>query len=136
AKAGGSPPFVYPCPGVIMGETAAVRETLKALLARQARDGKRKSEDLRLWKDDMTYWQLCMQEGSIDPAIDYECEMAMVFGKCYKGMYEVEGREVICTATGRRPHMLHFNRLRRVIVKERMRELGTAVGYRIPKAPK
>ena len=129
--AGAKGPFIYQCPGLIMGETSAVREALLRIEARHLGDSARKKDDARLWTDDMTYWQLCVEEGSVDPAIDYECEMAMVFGKLKPGMYRIDGKEVVCCATGRRPHMLHFNRLRRPIVKKRMRELGKAVGYKV-----
>ncbi len=132
AKAAGAKgPFIYQCPGFIMGETQTVREALLRIEASHLWDTGRKKHDTELWNDDMTYWQLCMEEGLVDPAIDYECEIAMVFGKLKPGMYKVDGQEVICCATGRRPHMLHFNRLRRPIVKSRMRELGKAVGYEV-----
>ncbi len=116
-RAGRLTRFIYPAPGMIMGETKAIITALEAL-----KETRKKSLRCRYHDDDMGLWSLAIADGSVNPSLDYRCDVTIPFMATSRKMYELRGKRIHCLSTGTMPPILHYNGLRR----PRMRKL---LGY-------
>lgn len=123
--AGGSE-FIYHAPGMIMGETTAIRDALLRLAefnyTQEPVHDKQRG-------DDMWCWQEGIARGIVDPAIDYRCEMSLSMLHVGNARMAVADDRAVFADTGTVPHMLHFNGMNRRAQKRKFYYFLRKLGY-------
>ncbi len=112
-RAGRLTEFVYPAPGMIMGETNAIIKALEVL-----KETRKNHLRLPYHDDDMGLWSLSIADGSVNPSLDYRCDVTIPFMATSRKLYELRGKRIHCRSTGTMPPILHYNGLRRPRVRK------------------